>query len=96
MTDKIDVDELLARLGKMRKCVYLACEETVAEQLAVVIEQSAATIRRLRAAVQEGMEPVADPERIAHCEIAPEIDVIECARCGKQCETKCNFDEEYS
>ena len=25
-----------------------------------------------------------------------EIDIIECARCGQQRKTRCNFDEEYS
>ena len=33
---------------------------------------------------------------VSCCEFAPDVDIIECSRCGKQRKTRCNFDEEYS
>ena len=33
---------------------------------------------------------------VSCCEVAPDTDIEECARCGKQVETRCHFDEEYS
>lgn len=33
---------------------------------------------------------------ISCCKVAPDTDVIECSRCGKQLWTTCDFDEEYS
>lgn len=33
---------------------------------------------------------------VACCEVAPDTDVEECAKCGKQIETRCSFDDEYS
>jgi hypothetical protein len=33
---------------------------------------------------------------VSCCEVAPETDVVECAKCGKQARERCNFDEEYS